>query len=732
MSNVNCSWIRRSFLGLIFIAATVFCGPMRGQSAPSVHVGGVEITGVPDDWTHRHVVFANPGTEQDAIQSGHYAQWQKIVNDPRYVIQQIKRNLPVQGPAAVDADYRARWISEATGAHSPSEPSEIPAPGFGFGPHNGRPVTPFKRPIGWPGIQRDWSMTSGGAGGLLPSHFPAKYGFLPTAGSKTQESCSDFIVFPTGITGGATQATLVAYNNIYKSPTCAGNIPSILLSINTGGLANTSPILSLDGTQVAYVQNPASSSISVTTTNGSTAFVVTTGTISAADVGLTVKGVGIPLYDTIATFTDSTHGNLATAATASGTGVALTITGGAQLVLLKLASGGTSVSMPDSPGATSNALYRACTAPCYTTFTFHADTTGGNSPADSISAPYYEYNDITDGNPDILFVGDDLGYVHEFTGVFSGATPAETVATGTNPWPVSVANGTQDGTFTTAALNSPVFDFASGYVFVGDSSGYLHEFKPATTGTVTSTGHLAYETAAAMDSVVVDNTSGTDYVYQFVGYSDDTGHNRPSYINRFPATTAFTGTNDFGTGVYYTNGSTSARPAGTSTLQLAGTFDNAYFTGGGTTGNIYTCAGGVLYQIPIATITTPTVNTFNTPTSAAANCSSVTEFYAGATDWIFMSDAANGIASGGSTCTGACVLNYNVTTSTNTTGTPTAGLNETGGTSGIVIDNAAAGGGSEIYFTTLGSQSCTGQNGTGPIGSGSGSCAVQASQSGLQ
>jgi hypothetical protein len=97
--------------------------------------------------------------------------------------------------------------------------------------------------------------------------------------------------------------------------------------------------------------------------------------------------------------------------------------------------------------------------------------------------------------------------------------------------------------------------------------------------------------------------------------------------------------------------------------------------------------------------------TFNTPTSAAAECSPVSEFYNTNTsiDWIFMSASAHVTESGGNTtCTGACVLNFNVTTSPNKAGTPTTGLAETGGTSGIIIDNAASGGGSEIYFTTIG------------------------------
>ncbi len=714
MSNAKPSWFVWSLASFTFIALTAFSTPSRGQSAPSVRVGGVEITGVPDDWSHRHVVFSDPGTEQDAIQNGHYAEWKRTVNEPRYVIQQLKKNLPVRGPAAIDAEYRARWISDATGG-----PSKGSALSFGFGPRFGRPGAPFRLRSERPAIQKDWSMTSGGIGGLLPNHFAAKYGFLPTSGSKTQESCSDFVVFPTGIVGSSTQATLVVYNNLYTG-TCS-TVPSILLSINTGGLSNTSPTVSLDGKQVAYVQSTSSTTGTggYSTTNAN---FTTTTALPSSIVGslLTSGSSGIPTGTTIATYNPTTKtGTLSATPTVTHASATLTITGQAQLVLVRIGTGGgTAVGSPVSPTLTTNAAYHACTGPCYTTFTFHTPT-AGTAVTDTDSAPFYVYNDITNGDPDILYVGDNLGYVHKFTGVFDGATPAE-VTTGN--WPAHAS------TQASPILNSPVYDSVSNDIFVGDASGFLHQFAVSTPGTVIASGQLEHATNE-MDSVVVDRTSGTNFVYQFVGLSGDTGHNSPSYINRFTAGSITAGS--FGTSVWYPNGSTSGRPASATSIQRAGTFDNTYYTGSGTTGNIYACSDGVVYQIPLATITaaTPTVNTFNTPTSAAAGCSPVTEFYTGSTDWIFLSDAAHGVASGGSTCTGACVLNYNVTTSTNTTGTPTAGLAATLGTSGIIIDNAATGGGSEIYYTTLGSQTCAGN---GSTGNGSGSCAVQATQSGLQ
>jgi len=57
------------------------------------------------------------------------------------------------------------------------------------------------------------------------------------------------------LTGGAGQASIVAYKNLYSS--CGGSVPSTLWSYFTNGTVQTSPTLSLDGKQVAFVQSSA-------------------------------------------------------------------------------------------------------------------------------------------------------------------------------------------------------------------------------------------------------------------------------------------------------------------------------------------------------------------------------------------------------------------------------------------------------------------------------------------
>ena len=78
--------------------------------------------------------------------------------------------------------------------------------------------------------------------------YPAKYSF-----SSTTASCSDFVIYPMGTAGATGAATIVAFSNLYTGG-CLGTVPSAYWAYNTGGMATTSPVPSLDGTQVMFVQ----------------------------------------------------------------------------------------------------------------------------------------------------------------------------------------------------------------------------------------------------------------------------------------------------------------------------------------------------------------------------------------------------------------------------------------------------------------------------------------------
>jgi len=102
-----------------------------------------------------------------------------------------------------------------------------------------------------------WSsltLTGGGQSTVQPNTRPAKYG-----ASLTSASCADFVIYPTGMMGSSAAASIVAYDNLYSSCSSGGLVPSVNWAYNTGGAVTTSPVLSPDGTQVAYMQSNGTS-----------------------------------------------------------------------------------------------------------------------------------------------------------------------------------------------------------------------------------------------------------------------------------------------------------------------------------------------------------------------------------------------------------------------------------------------------------------------------------------
>jgi hypothetical protein len=244
---------------------------------------------------------------------------------------------------------------------------------------------------------------------------------------------------------------------------------------------------------------------------------------------------------------------------------------------------------------------------------------------------------------------------------------------------------------------------------------------PATVAvTCQSTGPTSGDTTDLhLDAPILDPTNGT--LYAFIG-NDGTGK---SAVYQFStANFVFPTTHPCGNEVTLGTGSTTGTPI------YAGTFDQAYY--GGAAGHLYVCgnAGGdpTLYAIsvPIGGVLTAGAATAGPVlTTAAATCSPVTEFENGANDWIFLSVTNNAVTGGVIGCVTAtgCIMSFNV--AAGIPASTSAHAAETGGTSGIVVDGSSAAiGASQVYFTTLGDQTCT-------TSTGSGGCAIQASQSTL-
>jgi hypothetical protein len=479
------------------------------------------------------------------------------------------------------------------------------------------------------------TFSGGTAAGLGAGQYPAKYGF-----SATTASCSDYVIYPTGATGSTSQATIVAYTNLYGSSSTGcgaspgGAVPEVYWAYNTPvtvsstsyyGVATLSPVINWSGTQVAFVE-------SVTVSGTTTAY----------------------------------------------------------LVLLRMTNSGSAVTTATSETAAQ--YYNSgsgCAAPCYTTFSLA--TTDTNSP------PFYDYAH------DAIYVGDDLGKVHQFTTVFNG-TP--TVGSG---FPVQVS------TETSKQLTGPVVDPSSALIFVSDNSGYLHSIT-SSGGNLLTSGQMDYN-GGFTDAPLVD-TASTAYVYTFGQHSTAT------YINAFATSSSINGS----TGTAKQIGSY----ASTSLPVYDGAFDNQHSAYNN--GHLYFCALSssssaaypTLYQIAMGSsgLSNSTVTLWNTLTNGNATCSPVTEFYNSPTDYAYVSVTANG---SNTDCTGACLYNFSLpTTGNGTAGAATAGLAVADGASGVIIDNNVASGtlagASQIYFSSLGSETCSTSGGTG-------ACAVQASQS---
>lgn len=473
------------------------------------------------------------------------------------------------------------------------------------------------------------TLSGGTAGGVVqPNLYPAKYSF-----SSTMASCTDFVVYPAGTTGATTAASIVAFTNIYTGG-CSGTVPSVYWSYNTGGMATTSPVPSLDGKQVMFVQ------VSGTT---------------------------------------------------------------ASLVLLKWSAGSGTLAPPATLTATTLAAYRGCTAPCMTTLAF----SGPHN--DTFSAPFYDF-----GN-DIVYVGDDSGNLHKFTGVFAG-TPAEAGA----PWPVNLSAASK--------LASPVYDSVTGYVIVGDFAGVLHSVT-ASSGTVHGTASTGGDAIA--DAPLVDSSAGKLYAFVTTIGTHNTVYELPTNFT----TNAGAAVQQIGTGA-----------AGD--YLYSGTFDNVYYSSATFTGNLYAVGNtganaANLYRIPItnsamaAPVTVVAglnsggggvrpwpspLNEFcnNGPSACTTNGTQTTA----GTDYIFFSVYRGNRSGCTNTAGNGCVLSYNVSNPA-AVSLSGSGLNVTTPvgngcwpTGGIVIDNSSAlAGASQTYFIGLGNNAAG-----GPTGNTSANC----------
>jgi len=374
--------------------------------------------------------------------------------------------------------------------------------------------------------------------------------------------------------------------------------------------------------------------------------------------------------------------------------------GAAILKILKWVSGQGTVSaaVAPTPITTGNA-WSSC--PTTGTSCLFSLTFSGNAPA-SVSSPFYNYSN------DTLYVGDDNGVLHKFSGVFFG-TPAEVTSGG---WPFTIASGNP--------LTGPVFDSVSGNVFVADLNAGLHYVRDtgSTVGACpslgsppcigTSTLTVSDGDVGVIDPPVVDATSQKVFVFS--------GSDPGGSAAVIQASTALAGSVD-------------TTLQAESTYTHLGAFDKNYHSGAYSSGFVYACGTlpTTLFRIGFnssgvmnSSKGTGSVNL--DPGFEGPTCSPMTEIVNGANDYLFFGVPFAGAASN---CGGdfGCLLGLNLTVSWPPSISAFSSLPMQNGPGGIVVDNVGSGGQeSSIYF---GPQA---NNCTTPSGSG---CAVKATQSGL-
>lgn len=216
---------------------------MNGTAARFVRIGGALVAlvtlgwilslhaarpyehGLPTDWSHGHVIFSQPTTAEQVA---------GVIHNTRYWQQFVRRNM-------------VRMLSTEDGAANPDlgptfvgqDPSASSSGGL-------------------------WSQNMGAGATVGAGTYPLKYSFSITKATCSNVASPDFVVFNTGLQSSTTKPSILAYDNLYSGCSAFGAVPTLYWAYNTtlpgniAGTVKTSPVISLDGSQIAFVQTDGS------------------------------------------------------------------------------------------------------------------------------------------------------------------------------------------------------------------------------------------------------------------------------------------------------------------------------------------------------------------------------------------------------------------------------------------------------------------------------------------
>lgn len=594
-------------MGAMLCAGLAGGGPLYGQ------IDAARVA-APQDWSHRHVVFPQPQT---------FDRLSEVQQDQRYWHQVFTRAMrsavangsPRGSEKAMEGVSRSRLV-----------PPAIPR----------TPLAAASKP------DVDWGESLAGTVALSYSglnSYPAKYSF--NTNNPVPDCTNDFVVF-TAPVSTVTRFNLFAFKNLYVNNSgtgsCSGTLPTMLFAYNASqnsGNLSSSPTLSLDGTQIAFIENSAP----------------------------------------------------------------------AQFHVVKWRSGNVSGTFgsPYNAAKMVNCAGNGAVAPCewsllYSTATGHA----------TLSAPFIDYL------ADTAYLSDDVGQVYAVKPVFGGGAPS-------TQWVVAISGST--------TMTPPVYDSVSKNVFVADANGKLYYIRTS----ASSAGTCLSGSPPCQGSNVLTVASGKPVVE--APYVDSTNGKVFVFSNSSP-----TGANASVVQTNTTLSTTSVANIGTvgANPVYGGAFSNSYYTSTGT-GVLYACGAGPAQAGQLFGITftgstmnagTPAYGPLNVST-AKSTCSPLTEVYNQSlgVDELYLSVQTKCTA----TITGGCLRQYNISSGLPASDTNTVA--ESGGTTGIIIDNVKNGlhgdaSETNLYFVTLGAQSCSKH--TDGTAFTTGNCAVKLTQSALQ
>jgi len=261
------SLLATAFCGLIGLSVLIF-----GQESETTK------TGVPDDWSHHHLIFSNPGTATQAISEGRFLEWYRIVTDPRYKLQQVKRS-PAdaslrQAVGAMRADAGAQRAKPAPAPPAPKSTQNT--------------------------LKRDWQQPLGPAPSTNVYVAPGMTGAIFEA-NPSSPSPSDYAVFGVAATPSGTQPNLVGITNLYATT------PSVKFAYAVGtGPVITSPSLGPGSGTVVYIESAspavfhALKGAGVSGSNGTVSSPVAPGTGNgASDSAITLNGSPTVTYSSV-------------------------------------------------------------------------------------------------------------------------------------------------------------------------------------------------------------------------------------------------------------------------------------------------------------------------------------------------------------------------------------------------------------------------------------------------